>query len=274
MQETKNTQETMFPQKNFEQACFHSLGLLEQNCEYLEQHLQKAGGDENTLQAVFDMQAACMQLDHTINEMLELLACLHGTAQPELRRFDLSDIVQALAEQRDVLLRERGIELAVTYEDGLHVCPVYADSRWAEQISLHLLSNALHACGRGGHVQLILSRKKDNILFRVLDDGCGLPDGLPQTQLENRRHFLGGAQAGLLLCREYCRLMGWGLELCSTGGKTEAKLTIPAQLPCTEVALHEENEQEHQQRTLTVRRFLAGDFAAMAALEQAVPGRV
>lgn len=44
----------------------------------------------------------------------------------------------------------------------------------------------------------------------VRDNGCGLPEGSQEAWLENRRSFLGGAQLGLLLCRECCRRMGWG----------------------------------------------------------------
>ena len=40
----------------------------------------------------------------------------------------------------------------------------------------------------------------------VEDDGCGLPTG--ENWMENRRRFLGGVQAGLLLCRRYCAHMG------------------------------------------------------------------
>ena len=33
------------PQKEVEQACFHALGLITRNCEYLEQHLAHTGAD-------------------------------------------------------------------------------------------------------------------------------------------------------------------------------------------------------------------------------------
>lgn len=31
------------PQKDVEQACFHALGLIGRNCEYLDQHLAHVG---------------------------------------------------------------------------------------------------------------------------------------------------------------------------------------------------------------------------------------
>ena len=40
------------PQQAVEDACFHSLGLIGRNCEYLEQHLARVGADAQSLQAV------------------------------------------------------------------------------------------------------------------------------------------------------------------------------------------------------------------------------
>lgn len=59
------------------------------------------------------------------------------------------------------------------------------------------------------------------------DDGCGLPTG--ENWMENRRCFLGGVQAGLLLCRRYCAHMGWVLSLTprDAGSGTRAEVRIP-----------------------------------------------
>ena len=45
------------PQKDVEQACFHALGLIGRNCEYLDQHLAHVGADQQTRQAVNDISA-------------------------------------------------------------------------------------------------------------------------------------------------------------------------------------------------------------------------
>ena len=54
-----------------------------------------------------------------------------------------------------------------------------------------------------------LRRTESGWQLTVTDDGCGLPGEDVQAALENRRSFLGGAQLGLLLCRECCRRMNW-----------------------------------------------------------------
>lgn len=69
--------------------------------------------------------------------------------------------------------------------------------------------------------------KQLGIRLIVEDDGCGLPTG--ENWMENRRRFLGGVQAGLLLCRRYCAHMGWVLSLTprGAGSGTRAEVRIP-----------------------------------------------
>ena len=178
------------PQKDVEQACFHALGLVGRNCEYLEQHLARVGADEQTRQAVNDISAA-------------------------------------------------------------------------ELLCLHLLSNALRACGTGGKVQLTLRRCESFWKLTVLDDGCGLPETSREAWLENRRCFLGGAGLGLLLCRECCRRMGWDLQVEQRAPEkgTRAVVTIPLcdePMPEPTVELRSDcspvrTQQQYQLRNMLVR---------------------
>ena len=66
------------PQQAVEDACFHSLGLIGRNCEYLEQHLARVGADAQSLQAVSDISAATAKLERTINELLSALEFLRA----------------------------------------------------------------------------------------------------------------------------------------------------------------------------------------------------
>ena len=173
------------PQKDVEQACFHALGLIGRNCEYLDQHLAHVGADQQTRQAVNDISAASARLNRTVNEV------------------------------------------TLDY-GGWTACRVMADRNDAELLCLHLLSNALRACSAGGKVRLMLRRSESFWQLTVLDNGCGLPEAGEDTWLENRRCFLGGAKLGLLLCRECCRRMGWGLRVERAPEKgTQAVVTIP-----------------------------------------------
>ena len=250
------------PQKDVEQACFHALGLVGRNCEYLEQHLARVGADEQTRQAVNDISAAAARLDRTMNEVMTLLDFLRAEEPPQLSPLDLCQMLQQIAAQADMVQEQLNVELTLDY-GGLTSCRVMADCSDAELLCLHLLSNALRACGTGGKVQLTLRRCENFWKLTVLDDGCGLPETSREAWLENRRCFLGGAGLGLLLCRECCRRMGWGLRVERAPEKgTQAVVTIPL---CTDriteptVELHtggdtaQAQQHQYQLRNMLVR---------------------
>ena len=163
------------PQKDVEQACFHALGLVGRNCEYLEQHLARVGADEQTRQAVNDISAAAARLDRTMNEVMTLLDFLRAEEPPQLSPLDLCQMLQQIAAQADMVQEQLDVELTLDY-GGLTSCRVMADCSEAELLCLHLLSNALRACGTGGKVQLTLRRCESFWQLTVLDDGCGLPE--------------------------------------------------------------------------------------------------
>lgn len=163
------------PQKDVEQACFHALGLVGRNCEYLEQHLARVGADEQTRQAVNDISAAAARLDRTMNEVMTLLDFLRAEEPPQLSPLDLCQMLQQIAAQADMVQEQLDVELTLDY-GGLTSCRVMGDCSDAELLCLHLLSNALRACGTGGKVQLTLRRCENFWKLTVLDDGCGLPE--------------------------------------------------------------------------------------------------
>lgn len=86
------------PQKDVEQACFHALGLIGRNCEYLDQHLAHVGADQQTRQAVNDISAASARLDRTVNEVMSLLDFLRTEEDPRLYPLDLCQLLQQLAQ--------------------------------------------------------------------------------------------------------------------------------------------------------------------------------
>ena len=254
------------PQKDVEQACFHALGLVGRNCEYLEQHLARVGADEQTRQAVNDISAAAARLDRTMNEVMTLLDFLRAEEPPQLSPLDLCQMLQQIAAQADMVQEQLNVELTLDY-GGLTSCRVMADCSEAELLCLHLLSNALRACGTGGKVQLTLRRCESFWKLTVLDDGCGLPETSREAWLENRRCFLGGAGLGLLLCRECCRRMGWGLSVeCAPEKGTQAVVTVPLYTDdgrAPEVELHAGADLASEQHQYQLRAMLVRELRTM-----------
>ena len=261
-QKTETRSITAEQRKRVEEVCFRSLALIGRNCEYLEQHFDRTGADASTRQAVADIDTAAMQLDRTLSEAITLLEFLHEDTKPQLYPIDLCELLQQVAAQSDMIRAQLGVDIRLDY-GGCTTCCVMADRRDAELLCLHLLSNALRACGTGGKVQLTLRRCENFWKLTVLDDGCGLPETSREAWLENRRCFLGGAGLGLLLCRECCRRMGWDLQVEQRAPEkgTRAVVTIPLcdePMPEPTVELRSDcspvrTQQQYQLRNMLVR---------------------
>lgn len=230
------------PQQEVEDACFHALGLIRRNCEYLDQHLVRIGADSASRQAVADIHASAAKLERTVNEVMSVLDYLREPEAPRLSPLDLCELLQQIMTQAEPIRTQRGVELILD-DGGWTACRVLADRRDTELLCLHLLSNALCACSAGGTVRILLRRSEAFWQLTVLDNGCGLPEQDETAWLENRRCFLGGAQLGLLLCREACRRMGWGLRVERAPERgTQAVVTIPL---CVERSTAEPTAELH-----------------------------
>lgn len=213
-----------FPRKQFESALLHSLRIMDQNREYLQMHLARTG-DERTRQALEDMGQESIRLERTLREMMGLLE-VEMNDKPPMKPVDLCWILMEAAQIAPEIEKQLGIRLIVDHSP-FRRCYVKADAQEAEQLLFHLLSNALRAVSPGGQIKIRLTRDDEDLYLIVEDDGCGLPTG--ENWMENRRRFLGGVQAGLLLCRRYCAHMGWVLSLTprDAGSGTRAEVRIP-----------------------------------------------
>ena len=233
-----------FPRKAFE-AAYHAAGILDQNREYLQFHLQNA--DEPTRQALADMQRGMARLERAMGEVEDLLALQE--ASPARRWMDLRDVLAQADGMRPEIARALGVTLTIAQPGPETPCTVLGDPDSAEKICFHLLSNALRASDAGGKVTLALETAPSGFALTVADHGCGLPT--EANWQENRRRFVGGAGAGLQLCRGLCAQLGWTLTLeANFGGGTLARVEIPAAenaeaaLP-SRVELHAEGEAQN-----------------------------
>lgn len=235
-QTAQNQQEhEPFPRKAFEMVCFHAIGLIDQNREYLQMHLTDA--DENTRQALADVELETARLERTVGEMMDLLTLEQDAAS--LRVLDLREVLRQVEVLETDIFQQLGVRLVVTAE--AERCPVRCDLDGVEQLCFHLLSNALRATASGGTVALMLRPTDSGWQLVVTDEGCGLPDPARDNWKENRRRFLGGAGVGLRLCQAVCAHAGWTLTVENRPQKgVEARVEIPAipeaLLPSVELA--------------------------------------
>ena len=204
--------------------------------------------------------------------MLCLLRCLQHSEKPRWELIDLCAFVQDLCLPRKMLSEALGVRLSLSCA-GVRELYVQADRQYLTYICLALLSNALRACTPGGGKVTIALRQGDGAaLLSITDNGCGLPGDSLRSMEENQDHFLGTSHSSLLLCREYCRLTGWTLELHDRprGRGAEAVLTIPfrqADPFCPPLRSHSPDEPVRNARSMWFA--MAFEFAALPGLESA-----
>jgi len=107
------------------------------------------------------------RIDATVAEFLEF-------ARPRATRHELVDLhglvggtVKQMAPQADragVALRFSGEQATVT-----------GDEEKLRQLVLNLLLNAVQATGENGNVSVGIHPRKDTVVLKVVDDGCGIP---------------------------------------------------------------------------------------------------
>ena len=198
--------------------CFHALGIIDQNREYLQMHLL-ASADLPTRQALSDIQIESARLDRTVRNAITLYQ-LENEELSELQPLDLCGLLEKAGRLAPDI--QRSLEITLTAESGgIEHCAVMGVPDEAEQLLLHLISNALRACDAGGRVWVSLKQKKTGVALQVEDNGCGL---MEEDPIENNRRFLSGAKLGLRICKLICRRAGWKLTLTARPGGVPAVL--------------------------------------------------
>jgi PAS domain S-box-containing protein len=133
------------------------------------------------------------------------------------------------------ILLERVVESAQTYapskivfdvQAGHGVPPVAADKDKARQILVNLVENAIKYSPGGGRIELGVEPTDGVVLFRVVDEGMGIPTDEQERIFEKFYRLdpamtqgIGGTGLGLYICRELVERMGGRIWLESDEGK-------------------------------------------------------
>ncbi|MCA9316771.1 MAG: HAMP domain-containing protein [Planctomycetes bacterium] len=107
-----------------------------------------------------------------------LVRALLDVARPGERAFaavDLDELAGDVARAAEPSARREGVDLVL---HAGHVPAVLGDAGQLHQVVLNLVTNALQAAGRGGHVRLSTARVDGRVELVVEDDGPGVPPEL------------------------------------------------------------------------------------------------
>jgi PAS domain S-box-containing protein len=158
-----------------------------------------------------------------VNQILLANQLEVGRLDLETEPFDAVDLVERVVESARTHAPSH-ITFDVRVAEG--VPPVAADKDRARQVLVNLVENAVKYSPGGGRIELGLEAANGAVLFRVVDEGLGIPADEQRRIFEkfyrldpNMTYGIGGTGLGLYICSELVERMGGRIWLESEEGK-------------------------------------------------------
>jgi len=168
------------------------------------------------------VMASSSALMAIINDILDLASIDADAMDLSLESVDITETMQAASEGVQDRLRESALTLTVTAEPGIG--SFQADGKRIRQILFNLLSNAIGFSEPGQTVTLSAARSNGHVVFKVQDQGCGIPDDVVEHVFDRFKTHTGGSNhrgvgLGLSIVRSFVELHGGKVLVETAPGK-------------------------------------------------------
>lgn len=166
---------------------------------------------------------ASKDLRSIVNDVLNLSQLEAGKVVIQKENFDVTDLIQTIAERYKVEANAKNLELVFeTVTTGIRLD---TDRRRLTQVLSNLVRNAIKFTP-SGQVSVSVKQDDDKLLFEVTDTGLGIPkeeqsklfkdfSQLTHTVAQN----LEGTGLGLSICKKLVELLGGEIGVTSENGK-------------------------------------------------------
>jgi PAS domain S-box-containing protein len=171
------------------------------------------------------------RLVRLINDILDIERIESGTVTMELRPVDASALAREAMEVMTAMAERSGVHLYAWSERH----PLEADPDRILQVLTNLLSNAIKFSPPGAQVTLTMEPQGDEMVFRVADQGRGIPpdrlesifERFSQVDSSDAREK-GGTGLGLAICRSIVQQHGGRIWVESeVGSGSTFSFTLP-----------------------------------------------
>ena len=179
------------------------------------------------------IQYTCQAINNLISDIQGYNQMDSGEMRIDYSPFSLMQVVNQLKATYQVQAQLKGITLEFLSNDD---SPMYlkGDARRLFQILSNLLSNAVKFTREGSVIfsysAQAKSQQENQFVFRVQDNGPGIPDHKKHTLLHHGDIFTleGGSGIGLTIASHLCRLMGGTINVdTSSGHGSTFVVTLP-----------------------------------------------
>jgi signal transduction histidine kinase len=181
---------------------------------------------------VLAMERGSRRLAQLIDNLLESVRIEAGQLDIRRQSIDLGDVIDDAVATVEVLLRQRGQQIAREVAGEL---PLQGDAIRLTQVFVNLLANASKFAPERSTIRIGAARQGARVEAWVEDAGPGLPDGTHEAVFE--RFFRGGKEPaaggmglGLSISRSIAERHGGTLAAARTAdGLTRFTLSLPAE---------------------------------------------
>jgi K+-sensing histidine kinase KdpD len=150
------------------------------------------------------------RLTNLVNNLLDLSRIEAGSLKLAREKCDIEETIHRAAKQAH-LTPENELEVQVQ----ARLPRLYADSPRLETILRNLIENALKYGGESAKIRVEVCRQEQDFLFRVIDNGPGIPESERQHIFESfyrvddsLARLTSGAGLGLAICQGLVRAHG------------------------------------------------------------------
>jgi heavy metal sensor kinase len=165
-------------------------------------------------------------MSHIIDQLLTLARADAGEEQMSFEAIDLGKLVEDVAQDAEVLCREKGLRFELGQMESVMV---KGDKPRLKELVLNLLDNAIRYTPTDGAVSLSLIREGRMAVVVIRDTGVGIPpEHIPHIferfyRVDKARSRIeGGSGLGLAICQHIVEVHGGKIKVESQVGKGSA----------------------------------------------------
>jgi len=197
------------------------LAIIRESAGWLAQLLKRKELSE--LPCKKDFELALLKIEKGVDRAKRITHQLLGFVRKQDAAFSRVNLPELAGETIELIRKDaQGKGIAVEIKAESAAGSIWSDPYQLRQVLLNLLTNAVHATGKGGRIILSIESLKDGVLLTVRDSGAGIPR-------ENLRHIFEpffstknpgeGTGLGLFVSRGILDRLGGRIEVESSLGQ-------------------------------------------------------